>query len=52
MDDYSISHGFSDPLRWWSVERQSMFTDALFSIISTIAVANLEIGDEIEKVEY
>ena len=41
MEDYSISHGFSDPLRWWPVERQNTFTDAVFSIAATIAVANL-----------
>jgi len=46
MGDYSISHGFSDPLRWWPVDRQNMFTDAVFSIAATIAVANLNLKTE------
>ncbi|XP_063682642.1 endosomal/lysosomal proton channel TMEM175-like isoform X2 [Bolinopsis microptera] len=51
MGDYSISHGFSDPLRWWPVDRQNMFTDAVFSIAATIAVANLNLKTEVLDTE-
>lgn len=52
LDDYSVSHGFGDPVRWWPVERQNMFTDAVFSIIATIAVANLDLDlEQLERVK-
>ena len=46
FDDYSISHGFNDPLRWWPSERSNMFTDAVFSIISTVLVVTIKITEE------
>ena len=39
----SRTNAFENGLRWWPIERQNMFTDAVFSIAATIAVANLEI---------
>ena len=46
FDDYSISHGFNDPLRWWPIERSVMFTDAIFSIIATILIVAIKIPEE------
>lgn len=46
MEDGSISSQYADPVRWWPVDRQNMFTDAVFSIIATIAIANLGLKEE------
>ena len=44
VEDNPIRH--RDYLRWWPIERQNMFTDAVFSIAATIAVANLNIKED------